>query len=270
MSRLESLTRHSSAAGGFGSELPRLLSPSCLSPNYTPNRSATTNTVGAIAVYFTADRSGIEQLWNWYLGLTFVVLFSALVVLAQESPSSSPFLTWVTRRFGRARVFGVGALLIESLRIAQTGSGLDAVTLFVAAVFLHAVTTLDWTQFLVRPTQREQYAVFEAAVDPNLLLFTSQAKFQPGQRIRVERGATSLDGHVIGGLAHKTGHRQQVILDEDWRSLLPAAGTECTITSIDEADDTVGFVIEGTNELHARFQPLTEIVHGEALSVVGP
>jgi hypothetical protein len=238
-------------------------------PNFTPPRAAVTNAVGAIAIYFTATRTGVEQVWNLYLALAIAVLVAAFLVLSGESFRDRPILGWVTTRIGKARVFGIGALLIESLRTAPSAQG-DAAAMFLVTIALLAVIGLDWTRFVVPAGRRASYAVFEAAVDPNLLLFSSASKLEPGHRVTVERGSRQLTGYVVGSLAHKRAGRYQVVLDEDWRSVLPTAGAECLITPSDADDDTVGFVIEGTDELVARFHPLTEIRHGEAVAITGP
>ena len=239
-----------------------------LEPHFTAPRAALTNAVGAVAIYFTATRTGVDTVWAAYLGLAVAVLLAALVVLSEERFRDRPFLAWTTTRLGRARVFGIGALFIESLRVAAISSR-DAITLFLVAVSLLAIIGLDWTRFLLPRVRRGRYAIFEAAVDPNLLLFSSPASLKPGQRITVERGSRVLSGYVVGSLAHKRAGRYQIVLDGDWRSVLPAAGADCIISPIEEVDDTVGFVIEGTDELVARFHPLTDINHGEAVAIDG-
>jgi hypothetical protein len=163
----------------------------------------------------------------------------------------------------------VGALLIETLRVAAV-SPRDAAVMFIVTVALLAVIALDWTRFLVSREKRSRLAVFEAAVDPNLLLFSSPAKLEPGEQISVERGSRTLSGYVVGSLAHKQAGRYQIVLDGDWRAMLQSAGAECLITPSGDEDDTVGFVIEGTDELTARFHPLTDIQHGEAVAIAGP
>lgn len=111
--------------------------------------------------------------------------------------------------------------------------------------------------------------MFEAAVDPNLLLFSCDVRLRAGQKVTVSRASRSLHGHVVGTLAHKRTGRYQLVLDGDWRRVLPEAGTECTITVSDEQDETVGFVVEGTDELSARFHPLADIRHGESVLIEG-
>lgn len=237
-----------------------------LEPHFTAPRAAATNAVGAIAIYFTATRTAIDLVWNAYLAVAILVLLTAVVVLSEERFRDRHFLAWVTTKFGRARVFGVGALFVESLRVASISTG-DAIVLFLVATAVLAVIALDWTRFLLSKHKQSRLAVFEAAVDPNLLLFSSPGRFEPGQRVTVERGSRTLSGYVVGSLAHKRAGRYQIVLNGNWRSLLPAAGSECTITPSDGEDDTVGFVIEGTDELVARFHPLTDITHGEAVAI---
>ena len=239
-----------------------------LEPHFTPPRAAATNAVGALAIYFTATRVGVEVAWGIYLGLAIGVLVAAVVFLSEIQFQGRPLLFWITTRIGRARVFGVGALLLESLRVA-TISPTDGTRLFLVAIAFLAVISLDWTRFLMPAAARGNLAVFEAAVEPNLLLFSSAVRLEAGQRVAVQRGSRTLTGHVVGSLAHKKAGRYQVVLDGDWRSVLPAAGTECTLSPVDGDDDIVGFVIEGTNELSVRFHPLTDINHGEAVAIEG-
>lgn len=223
---------------------------------------------GRVASYFTADRAVVGAVWAIYIGLAIGVAVSALVVLSDEQFRDRPALAWITTRLGRARVFGIGALLIESLRAAAFKTS-DAAVLFVVTIALLAVVGLDWTRFLLPREKRTRYAVSEVAVDPNLLLFSTSGQLDPGQRVVVERGSQSLSGYVVGSLARKKTGRYQLVLEGNWRSVLPAPGTECMISASDEEDDTVGFVIEDTDELSSRFHPLTEIEHGEAVAIAG-
>ena len=52
----------------------------------------------------------------------------------------------------------------------------------------------------------------ETAVEPNLVLLTTEQRFAPGAAVRVE-GTRVSQGVVIGNLAHKGGNRVQVALD---------------------------------------------------------
>lgn len=146
-----------------------------LEPHFTAPRAVATNAAAAIAIYFTATREGIHVIWDVYLGLGVGVLLAAFIVLTEERFRDRPFLAWVTTKFGRARVFGIGALFIESLPLATSSTG-DGVVIFLGATRLLAFIALDWTKFLLPRHKRTRLAVLEAAVDPNLLLFSS-----PGQ-----------------------------------------------------------------------------------------
>lgn len=248
--------------------LSAAFSATLLEPHFTAPRAAATNAIGGIAVFFTADRVAVEGAWWTYGAIAISVLLAATIVMFGPHLRGHSVLAWYAGRVGRARVFGISALLIESLRVASIDAN-DGVALLVATGVVLGVISLDWTRFLTPRAQRANVAVFEAAVDPNLLLFSCDVRLRPGQKVTVRRASRSLHGHVVGSLAHKRTGRYQVVLDGNWRRVLPEAGAECTITVSEDQDDTVGFVVEGTDELSARFHPLVDIDHGEAVAIEG-
>lgn len=233
-------------------------------PHYTAPRASLVNAVIPISSFVVADRTGVELAWIILLVLSIVVFLSSTFLVGNLLESATTWLRWLSARLGRASLLGGAPLLIESMRVSSTTIA-DGVSLLVATAVFLAATALDLPRVLLPRGKRLRFAVLEAAVAPNLLLFSSESDLAPGQKVEISKGSSSIPGYVVGRLAHKRANRYQVVTDPSWRTVLPEAGTECNIAPSAEDDSTVGFVVEGTDELAIRLQPLSDLEHGQAL-----
>jgi len=235
-------------------------------PHYTAPRSALLNAAIPVSAFFLAERTGVELIWAVLLALAILVLLASALLVADLGGSLASPLRWVSARLGRASLLGAATLFIESLRLSSISLSEGAWLLLSTSAFLAAVS-LDWPRVLLPRGTRARFAVLEAAVAPNLLLFSSESDLLPGQQVTIEKGSSTIPGYVVGRLAHKRTNRYQIIADESWRAVLPEAGTECLIAPSVDQDTTIGFVVEGTDEISIRLQPLVEIEHGQALAL---
>lgn len=245
------------------------LSATLLEPHYTAPRSALVNAAIPVTAFFVADHSGVDVLWVTLVVVALAVFLASVLLVADLAGQLADWMQWLSSRLGRVSLLGGLTLVIEALRLSSIDPREGAWLALGAALFLAAVS-LDWPRVLLPKGTRARLAVLEAAVAPNLLLFSSESALVPGQKVAIERGSDSLSGYIVGHLAHKRTNRYQVITESGWRKVLPEAGTECAIKpTATETDETVGFVVEGTDELSIRFHPLDEIEHGQSLLVEG-
>ena len=240
------------------------VSATLIEPHYTAPRSAIVNSLIPTGAMFFADRAGVEDLWIALLLIAVVVFVVSTVLVADLGRALTPTFSWVSSRLGRASLLGGAPLFIESVRLSSVSQS-DGVWLLAATAVFLAVTSLDWPKVLLPSRLRSKFAVLEAAVSPSLLLFSSESDFPIGQQVSIEKSGSSIPGYVVGKLAHKRASRYQVVADDSWRTMLPEAGAECTITPSTDQDATLGFVVEGTDEVSIRFQPFESVEHGQAL-----
>lgn len=243
-------------------------------PHWTGVMPAAANAGTAIGFFAAAKNadasSGVEGLWWAYLGVALVALSAAAVVLVDPNPPTQSRARWVATRLGRPALLGGTALVIEVLRVSSTSVG-DAGTLGLAVGAYLAITRFDWPRLFLPRKGQPQSAVFEAAVYPNLLLFSGPNRISVGQAVTIDRAGNTVAGRVVGRLEHKRSNRYQIVVSGDWRHALNESGEECTI-SVEEDDGAeegaVGFIVEGTTELQVRFQPIVDLDLGRPSSSI--
>jgi len=235
-------------------------------PYFTGTTSALLFSIGALSSVISADRAGVEALWVAYLGIAGVVAASALVAMASRTGRLHDGAHWIATRFGRPLWLGVSAVGIELLRRTSTESMSSATSVAVGVLLALVIATPDWYRlFVAAKPGLGGLATIETAVEPNLVLLTTDQRFSPGSAVRVE-GTTSSTGVVIGNLAHKGGNRIQVALDRPWYEVVQASGQQCAVLAAKPAGlKAVAFVAEGSNDRTLSLRPFGAVTRGDTV-----
>lgn len=243
-----------------------VLTASVLEPYYTGAGAALLYGIGGLAAAYSADRLGVESLWSGYIGIAALVSASALICLLTADGTVRRVAVWFATRLGRPLLLGGAALFIEVVRLAAR-SGLDlAVKLGMGAFLAVLVASLDWYRlWALVPAGSTGVAVIETAIEPNLLLVSTGQRLPRGTRVQVSGHGTST-GIVAANLAHRTGFRIQIVLDDPWDSVTSAGGAECVIQVIpSEAGGPVALAAEGSTERALVLHPLAPLKYGDAV-----
>ncbi len=235
-------------------------------PYYTGPQSAMLMGLGGLAAGLTADRADIEPLWVAYFFLAGVVLVAALGALALPVGRLRDGARWMATRFGRPLWLGLSAIVIEALRQAATGERSAAMTLAVGTLASILVAAPDWYRLVsVARPPRDSPAIFETAVEPNLILLATDQRYTPGTYVTVQ-GANSSRGVVVANLAHKGGNRIQVALERPWHEVAESSGQECSVAKIKEPNArAVAFVSEGSTDQVLSLRPFGTLVRGDTV-----
>ncbi len=235
-------------------------------PYFTGVTGALLFSVAAFGSALTANRSGVETLWAVYFVIAGTVAVSALVAMASGVGRLRDATHWIATRFGRPLWLGMSAVAIELLRRTSAES-LQAVTwMAIGTLLALAVASPDWYRlFLVANPGLGGLATIETAVEPNLVLLTTDQRFPPGSSVRVE-GKSASTGVVIGNLAHKGGNRIQVALDRPWYEVAQASGQQCAVVATNaNGPGAVAFVAEGTNDRTLSLRPFGTVTRGDTV-----
>jgi len=235
-------------------------------PYFTATPSALLFCIGGAGAGLTAPRVGVEPLWSAHLTLTGVIFASALIAMSASPGVFRDGARWLATRFGRPLWLGLSAVAIELLRQADAVSLSDAIWLGGGTMLALLFSTPDWYRLFVlaKPTLGG-LATMETAVEPNLVLLTTDQRFVPGVEVRID-GVTSSAGVVIGNLANKGGNRIQVALARPWYEVAQYSGQQCAVVPIEESGSpAVAFVAEGSTDRMLSLRPFGTLSRGDTV-----
>lgn len=189
-------------------------------PFFTKPQDALTSSVGAIALYFGADRESVSVLWDAYLLVASIVLCGALVSMAVHASSESLAKRWAyhaATTLGRAKVMGGVALSIESFRFVLEGEP-DYWRMPLGVGGLLVSLAIDWHRlFKTWRSGALTDVMLVGATSPRLVTIAVGGRaIAAGTRVNVQRGKSVVGGSVVGNLATPQGLRLEVALDEHW------------------------------------------------------
>lgn len=235
-------------------------------PYFTGVTGALLFSLAALASALTANRTDVEPLWVVYSVIAVAVAVAALVAMASGSGRLRDGAHWIATRFGRPLWLGLSAVAIELLRQTSVSSMPAVAWMAIGTLLALTVATPDWYRlFLVAKPGLGGLATIETAVEPNLVLLTTDQRFSPGSSVRVE-GKRACSGVVIGNLAHKGGNRIQVALDRPWYEVAQASGQQCTVVAIvADGPQAVAFVAEGTSDRTLSLRPFGSVTRGDTV-----
>jgi len=237
-------------------------------PYFTAPRTAIATAMSQVGGYFAADRSTFAGLWNLLLVISALVILAALVAMVrQEGPGE--LFHWISTRLGRAVVLGSIATLIIMLQIATKDPN-KASPMAVVVACIYGIVFLDWRRLILGRRAPVVPAYFVVAAHaPNQLLISSTMRMDVGAKVIVEGIVGSSRAHVAEELASQGGSRYRVVLTSNWRQVIDAAATTCSIREDDGPESPpTGFAIEGSTETTLRVHPAGDLGVGETHRVV--
>lgn len=251
----------------IGVGIATLLSAALLEPHFTDPRASLANSFVAIGAIFAADRSGVETLWYIYGVVSILVLVLSPVALALPPSKFQAAAKWFATRFGRAKALGFSALLIEVIRVSSVDLQ-DGIALLLGLAAAFVISTLDWYRLLALiPGVSSSTATVELAMQPNLLLVATTDHLPVGERVTVQGGVGQSDATVVAQMAHRSGSRLQLVLDQPWFTVVERGVSDCTITSTGSDSQTLGFAAEGSTERSIEVHPTQDLSYGQPLVV---
>lgn len=235
-------------------------------PYFTGVTGALLFSLGAFGAGLTANRLGVEPLWVAHFSLAGVVLAASLIAMAAEPGRVRDGARWLATRFGRPLWLGLSAVAIELLREASAVSLETAMYLGGGTLLALLFAAPDWYRlFIVAKPTLGGLATMEAAVEPNLVLLTTDQRISPGTSVRVE-GIRASKGVVIGNLANKGGNRIQVALERPWYEVAQSSGQQCAVIAGDGAgSQAVAFVAEGSTDRVLSLRPFGSLSRGDTI-----
>lgn len=242
-----------------------MLTIAVVEPYFTGASGALLFSLGALGAGLTANRDGVERLWIVYFILAGVVLLSSIVAIAGAGQIGEAAL-WLATRFGRPLWLGMSAVAIEVVREASAGSLTRATSLGIGALLALVLSAPDWYRLFVaaRPTLGG-LAKLETAIEPNVVLLTTDQRFTPGTTVDVAGTGTSR-GVVLGNLAHKGGNRIQVALERPWYDVAQSSGQQqCAVVASTPVTSAVAFVTEGSTDRALRLRPFGSLARGDTV-----
>lgn len=234
-------------------------------PYFTGVTSALLFSLGALAAGLTADRQGVEPLWIAYFILTGAVLIASLVAIASGAGRIQDSCRWFATRFGRPLWLGMLAVLVEVLREASKASIASAMPLAIGTLLALLIATPDWYRLVMaaQPTLGG-LATLEMAVEPNVVLLTTDQRFPPGTAVNIQ-GTQDSGGVVIGNLAHKAGNRLRVALERPWFDIAQSSGQQCSVIAATAAPAPAAIVAEGSTDLSLSLRPFGSLSRGDTV-----
>lgn len=234
-------------------------------PYFTGITGALLFSLGALGAGLTANRQGVEALWIVYFGLAGSVLAASIFAIASRVGRVRDGFRWFASRFGRPLWLGMSAVLIEVLREANADSIASVTPLAIGALLALVLAAPDWYRlFLVAKPALRGLATLESAIEPNVVLLTSDQRFSPGTTVDIEGIQTSC-GVVIGNLAHKGGNRVRVALERPWFDIAQSSGQQCAVVAVTPATSPVAIVAEGSTDLTLNLRPFGSIARGDTV-----
>lgn len=235
-------------------------------PYFTGTTGALLFSLGALGAGLTATRDGVGPLWIAHFVLAGMVLLTSVVAMVGGQGRVRDGARWFATRFGRPLWLGMSAVLIEVLRQVGADSLATATSLGVGSLVALALAAPDWYRlFLLAKPTLGGLVTLETAVEPNLVLLTTEQRLAPGAAVRVE-GTRVSRGVVIGNLANKGGNRVQVALDRPWYEVAQASGQQCAL-AVDQTTGpaAVAFVAEGSTDRLLSLRPFGSLSRGDTV-----
>lgn len=242
------------------------LTASVLQPYFTGPSAALTYGLAGIGAYVSAERTGVGELWAVYLALSIAVTTSALLSLTLAPGRLREMTQWFGTRLGRPLILGFGAVAIENLRLVSTESLDTGAKLFIGGFSALLLSGLDWYRlWAMTPFVAASIASIETAIEPNLILVSTEQRLPRGTRVKVT-GKGSTNGVVVSNLAHKSGNRVQIVLDQPWVHVAASGGSQCIVEAAEtDEDPPVAFAAEGSSERALALHPFGTLSYGDTV-----
>lgn len=250
-----------------------LLSATVTEPAFTPARSALVNSVAALALVVAGDHFAGDGIWIPLAVLSVVVFATSLISLFSPPSKIASVCGRVAVRGGRASVLGTLALLTDLLsRVYQHQEG--STTLAIAEFFFLVLLFGDWRPIVAAALpQVASDSLVVAAIAPSLVQVAPtglDAGYAIGERLRVSAGGSNAVAVVVDRRAHRDGVRLTLGLDRDWSDLVSAFPTKVDLAVVSGNDETLGFVVEGSDDTSIRFLPSRDVEVGTPVVIDGP
>lgn len=243
-------------------------------PFFTRPQDAIANAVGGLGAYASADRQDVEILWAGYLVVMAVLLIAGLTSTLAGGGGRGK---WVANRIavslGRAVLVGGLALSLETVGRAARGND-DFELLGLATAVLLVALGVDWSRVLRVVTTGPTSVASSVAgvIGPSAVLLSYEGDLAEGAAIQLKRMNSNDDG-VLGWvarkLAHAEGPRYEVVLGGRWDSIVDGPGDLVDLDREADADHphAVGAVLEGSDDIGIRFQPVVPLTVGQPVVV---
>ncbi|MCV7306719.1 helicase HerA domain-containing protein [Mycobacteroides immunogenum] len=151
------------------------------------------------------------------------------------------------------------------IRKASGGTLVGATPLAIGALLALVLASPDWYRlFIAVAPALGGLATLETAIEPNVVLLTTDQRFVPGSAVDVE-GIHASRGVVIGNLAHKGGNRIRVALERPWFDVAQRSGQQCTVVAASSATQAVAIVAEGSTDLNLSLRLFGSLARGDTV-----
>ncbi|MCT9621430.1 MULTISPECIES: ATP-binding protein [unclassified Curtobacterium] len=244
----------------FYTALGGILSASLLEPFYTAARPALVNAIGAIAAFFTVDRSPLWGLWVSYLGLSLIVVVAALLAIFLADDTALKRVSYRVSSWGTAVALGVTALQLYAVNRIAAGDS-RYVWLVIAATLVAFAPKVVPLAALWRKEPTVNGALIDA-IAPGVVLLGGLGRIEAGRRVRVSDVG---EGVVTGQLPGQTGWQTVVSLaqagDVSGGGLQRSVGVEVGAHS-----NVVGVAGPGTTVSLVHFTSLEALELGQVLA----
>lgn len=246
-------------------------------PFFTRPQDAIANAVGGLGAYASADRSEVEALWLAYLILAIVLLLAGLVSALTPGGGKSKWVaSRVSMRLGRAVLIGGLALSLEVVGRAARGDE-DFELLGLATAGLLLALAVDWSRvFRVMAAGPDVLtSAVVGVVAPSAMLVSHQPNLVEGASVDV-RGSNDdgdgVPGWVARKLAHSDGSRYELVLAGRWDAVVERPGDLVEINRSGEGGSgtAIGAVLDGSDDMGIRFQPVEPLSVGQPVAVGSP
>ncbi|HET7388106.1 MAG TPA: DUF87 domain-containing protein [Nocardioidaceae bacterium] len=236
--------------------------------HFTTPQDAVVNSVASLGAYLSAERAEVQTSWSIYLVFAISTLVaSILATLPFEGRVKAFVLNWATT-FGKIKVLGGLALLIEfSRRVAVHDEhtlvfGLGALALLVSVAG-------RWHRVLGTRKRPSAPSALSDAIGPSQLLLGQVATgTKRGQVVTLTHSAGSGEAVIAVTLPGDSGLKAVAIpLDHRLSDLAATLDTPLRVTPSDTAAPFVGVVGPGSTSRNLLFHPTTDLAVGDTLEV---
>lgn len=250
----------------FWTAATAMITAAVAEPYYTDPVAALLYGVAGLAAGLAANRQGVEPLWITYFVLAAAVVVTAIIAKVDQAGRAGALSKWFATRFGRPVWLGLAAVAIELIRgVAERG--LQTTTLIGIGVLVATIVSVpDWYRLIIpgKPGVGGVTSV-EAAIEPNLLLVSSESRFEAGQIVRVQ-GRGNADGVVVGNLAHKSGNRVQIALSAPWNRVVDSSGDPVDISVLEPIDGpALGLAADGSTDRSLDLRAVGPMSRGDTV-----
>lgn len=236
--------------------------------HFATPQGAVVNSVACLGAYLSAERSPVNTLWTLYLILLLSTLVAGLLAtLPFEGRIKLLLLSWATT-FGRIRILGGLALLIELSRRVNVD---DEHTLLFGLGTCALLVSVSgrWDRALASGKRRSSPSFLADAIGPSQLLLSEVASgTKRGQVVTLTHPRGSGEAVVAATLPGSSGLKAIAIpLDHRLTELVATLDTPIQVTPSDAPNPFVGVVGPGSTSRSLIFCPTSELVIGETLQV---